>query len=40
MSGDSVTHNSAFVLQDADRYSFFTVGDPILGRVGYNAITY
>jgi hypothetical protein len=40
MSGDSVTHDSALVLQDADRYSFFTVGDPILGRVGMNAITY
>jgi len=40
MSGDSATHESAFVLQDADRYSFFTVGDPILGRVGMNAIAY
>lgn len=40
MSGDSVTHDSAFVLQDADRYSFFVVGDPILGRVGYNAVAW
>jgi hypothetical protein len=40
MSGDSVMHDSAFVLQDADRYSFFVVGDPILGRVGYNAVAW
>lgn len=40
MSGDSVMHDSALVLQDADRYSFFTVGDAILGRVGYNGIAY
>lgn len=40
MSSDGAAWDSAFVLQDADRYSFFTVGDPILGRVGYNAIAY
>jgi hypothetical protein len=40
MSGDSVMHSTAFVLQGADRYSFFVVGDPILGRVGLNAISY
>jgi hypothetical protein len=40
MSGDSSTHDSAFILQDADRYSFFVVGDPILGRVGYNAVAW
>lgn len=30
----------SFVLQSADRYSFFVINDPILGRVGYNAIAY
>lgn len=40
MSSEGTAWDSAFVLQDADRYSFFTVGDPILGRVGYNAIAY
>jgi hypothetical protein len=40
MSSDGAMWDSDFVLQDADRYSFFTVGDPILGRVGFNAIAY
>jgi len=40
MSSEGTAWDSAFVLQDADRYSFFTVGDPILGRVGQNAIAY
>lgn len=40
MSGDAATHQTAFVLQGADRYSFFVVGDPILGRVGLNAVAY
>lgn len=31
---------SALVLQGADRYSFFRVGDLILGRVGLNAVAY
>lgn len=37
---DGAAWTSAFVLQSADRYSFFTVGDPILGRVGLNGIAY
>lgn len=37
---DGVTWTSAFVLQSADRYSFLVVGDPILGRVGLNAVAY
>lgn len=30
----------AFILQSADRYSFFVINDPILGVVGSNAIAY
>jgi hypothetical protein len=37
---DSAVWTSALILQDADRYAFFRVGDPILGRVGYNAVSY
>jgi hypothetical protein len=37
---NGVEWTSAFVLQGADRFSFFRVGDPILGRVGYNAVGY
>jgi hypothetical protein len=37
---DAATFDTAFVLQGADRYSFFRVGDPILGRVGMNAVAY
>lgn len=40
MSSDGAMWDSAFVLQDADRYAFFTVGDATLGRVGYNAVAY
>lgn len=40
MSSDGMVWDSAFVLQDADRYSFFVVGDAILGRVGYNAVAW
>lgn len=39
-ASDGMAWTSAFVLQGADRYSFFVVGDPILGRVGYNAVAY
>lgn len=39
-SPDSAVWTSAFILQDASRYSFFVVGDPILGRVGLSAIAY
>ncbi len=31
---------SAWVLQDAERFSYFVIGDPILGRIGYNAIAF
>jgi hypothetical protein len=37
---DGAAWTSAFVLQSADRYSFFVVGDPIYGRVGANAVGY
>jgi hypothetical protein len=37
---NGVEWTSAFVLQGADRFAFFRVGDPILGRVGLNAISY
>jgi hypothetical protein len=37
---DAATFDTAFVLQGADRYSFFVVGDPLLGRVGMNAVAY
>lgn len=30
----------SFILQSADRYSFFVINDPALGRVGFNAIAY
>jgi hypothetical protein len=39
-SSNGVEWTSAFTLQGADRYSFFVVGDPILGRVGYNAVAW
>jgi hypothetical protein len=37
---DGMVWASAFVLQGADRFAFFRVGDPILGRVGLNAVGY
>jgi hypothetical protein len=37
---DGASWASAFTLQSADRYSFFVVGDPNLGRVGMNAVAY
>lgn len=39
-SSNGVEWTSAFVLQGADRYAFLTIGDPILGRVGMNAVAY
>lgn len=39
-SSDGAVFSTAFILQSADRYSFFVVGDPILGRVGLNAVAY
>lgn len=39
-SSNGAVFSTAFVLQSADRYSFFVVGDPILGRVGLNAVAY
>lgn len=39
-SSDGATFDTAFILQGADRFSFFVVGDPIYGRVGYNAVAY
>lgn len=38
-SSDGEYFNSAFTLQGADRYAFFVVGDPIMGRVGHNAVS-
>jgi hypothetical protein len=37
---DGAAWTSAFVLQGADRFAFLTVGDAILGRIGYNAVAY
>jgi len=39
-SSDGADWKCTFTLQSADRFSFFVVGDPILGRVGYNAVAY
>jgi hypothetical protein len=39
-SSDGAAWTSALILQSADRYSFFVVGDPILGRVGLNGVAY
>jgi hypothetical protein len=39
-ASDGAAWTSAFVLQSAERYSFFVIGDPILGAVGSNAIAY
>lgn len=35
---DGASWTSAFVLQATDRYSFFTIEHPVLGRVGVNPI--
>jgi hypothetical protein len=37
---DGASWRSSLVLQGADRFSFFVVGDPILGRAGLNAVAY
>lgn len=37
---DGAYWRSAWVLQDSGRFSFFVIGDPVLGRVGFNAIAY
>jgi hypothetical protein len=37
---DGAEWKVSYVLQDADRFAFFVVGDPILGRVDYNAVAY
>lgn len=37
---DGMSWRSSFVLQDATRYAYFVIGDPILGRVGLNAIAF
>lgn len=35
---DATTWTSAWILQATDRYSYFTIGHPTLGRVGVNPI--
>jgi hypothetical protein len=40
MSGDGADWKVGYTLQAADRYSFFTIGDPILGRIGLNSIAF
>lgn len=40
MESEGSAWTSAWVLQDAGRLSFFVINDPILGRIGYNAIAY
>lgn len=37
---DGNSWQTAFILQDATRYSYFVIGDAVLGRVGFNAIAY
>jgi hypothetical protein len=37
---DGAYWRTAWVLQDATRASYFVIGDPVLGRVGFNAISY
>lgn len=39
-ASDGVAWTSAFVLQSAERYSFFTIDNPVLGVIGSNAIAY
>ncbi len=39
-AADTELWTVTFVLQSAERYSFFVVGDPVLGVVGSNAIAY
>lgn len=39
-ASDGAAWTSALILQNADRYSFFVIGDPVLGVVGSNAIAY
>lgn len=39
-TSDGNVWTSAFVLQPASRYAFFTIADPILGVIGSNAIAY
>jgi hypothetical protein len=40
MSSDGPTWKTTFSLQSADRQQFWVIGDPILGRIGMNAIAY
>jgi hypothetical protein len=37
---DGDIFRTSFILQDASRFSYFVIGDPILGRIGYNAIAF
>lgn len=39
-TSDGAAWTSAFVLQSAERFSFFVINDPVLGVVGSNAIAY
>ena len=38
-SSDGAVFNASFVLQSAERYAFFVVGDAVRGRVGLNAVS-
>lgn len=37
---DGAFWRTGWVLQDATRFSYFVIGDPVLGRVGFNAIAF
>lgn len=39
-ASDGVAWTSTLILQSAERYAFFVIGDPVLGVVGSNAIAY
>ena len=39
-ASDGVAWTSALILQSADTFSYFKIGDPVLGRIGFNAIAY
>jgi hypothetical protein len=40
MSSDGADWKATFTFQSAARYQFWTIGDPILGAIGSNAIAF
>jgi hypothetical protein len=39
-ASDGERFTTTFQLQAAEKYAFFTIGDPVLGRVGLNALSF